>query len=393
MGIDYISQAAALRDEVIAARRDFHKHPELGFQEVRTGAIVANVLTDLGMEVQRGVGKTGVIGLLEGAHDGPTVLVRADMDALPIMEATEAEYASVTPNVMHACGHDGHTAIALGVAKLLAGKRDQIHGRIKFVFQPAEEIAGGAKAMVSDGALTDPRPDVTLGLHLWNNLPIGTLGVADGPVMAGSSTFQIRITGKGGHAAAPHMGIDPVVCAAHVITALQTIVSRTLDPLDTGVVSVTTIHAGEAHNVIPETAEMKGTIRYFKTEVRDMMERRMGEVIEHVCAGLGCVGVLYMQHLTLPVTNHPEVADRCRETFAQLSGVTTLDTTIRTMGAEDVGMFMDDVPGMYFFVGARDMTASEYYGHHHPKFTFDEEALPFSVGLLAAAIGSYVLEG
>lgn len=393
MGIDYISQAAALRDEVIAARRDFHKHPELGFQEVRTGAIVANVLTDLGMEVQRGVGKTGVIGLLEGTHDGPTVLVRADMDALPIMEATEAEYASVTPNVMHACGHDGHTAIALGVAKLLAGKRDQIHGRIKFVFQPAEEIAGGAKAMVSDGALTDPRPDVTLGLHLWNNLPIGTLGVADGPVMAGSSTFQIRITGKGGHAAAPHMGIDPVVCAAHVITALQTIVSRTLDPLDTGVVSVTTIHAGEAHNVIPETAEMKGTIRYFKTEVRDMMERRMGEVIEHVCAGLGCVGVLYMQHLTLPVTNHPEVADRCRETFAQLSGVTTLDTTIRTMGAEDVGMFMDDVPGMYFFVGARDMTASEYYGHHHPKFTFDEEALPFSVGLLAAAIGSYVLEG
>lgn len=393
MGIDYISQAAALRDEVIAARRDFHKHPELGFQEVRTGAIVANVLTDLGMEVQRGVGKTGVIGLLEGTHDGPTVLVRADMDALPIMEATEAEYASVTPNVMHACGHDGHTAIALGVAKLLAGKRDQIHGRIKFVFQPAEEIAGGAKAMVSDGALTDPRPDVTLGLHLWNNLPIGTLGVADGPVMAGSSTFQIRITGKGGHAAAPHMGIDPVVCAAHVITALQTIVSRMLDPLDTGVVSVTTIHAGEAHNVIPEIAEMKGTIRYFKTEVRDMMERRMGEVIEHVCAGLGCVGVLYMQHLTLPVTNHPEVADRCRETFAQLSGVTTLDTTIRTMGAEDVGMFMDDVPGMYFFVGARDMTASEYYGHHHPKFTFDEEALPFSVGLLAAAIGSYVLEG
>lgn len=392
MGIDYISQAAALRDEVIAARRDFHKHPELGFQEVRTGAIVANALTELGMEVQRGVGKTGVIGLLEGAHDGPTVLVRADMDALPIMEATEADYASLTPNVMHACGHDGHTAIALGVAKLLAGKRDQIHGRIKFVFQPAEEIAGGAKAMVGDGALSDPRPDVTLGLHLWNNLPIGTLGVADGPVMAGSSTFQIRITGKGGHAAAPHMGIDPVICAAHVITALQTIVSRTLDPLDTGVVSVTTVHAGEAHNVIPETAEMKGTIRYFKTEVRDMMERRMNEVIEHVCAGLGCVGTLYMQHLTLPVTNNPEVAERCRDTFAGLSGVTTLDTTIRTMGAEDVGMFMDDVPGMYFFVGARDMTASEYYGHHHPKFTFDEEALPFSVGLLAAAVGSYVLE-
>lgn len=393
MGIDFISQAAALRDEVIAARRDFHKHPELGFQEVRTSAIVANTLTDLGMEVQRGVGKTGVIGLLEGAHDGPTVLVRADMDALPIMEATEAEYASMTPNVMHACGHDGHTAIALGVAKLLAGKREQIHGRIKFLFQPAEEIAGGANAMVSDGALSDPRPDVTLGLHLWNNLPIGTLGVADGPVMAGSSTFQIRITGKGGHAAAPHMGIDPVVCAAHVITALQTIISRTLDPLDTGVVSVTTIHAGEAHNVIPETAEMKGTIRYFKTEVRDMMERRMGEVIEHVCAGLGCVGALYMQHLTLPVTNHLEVAERCRETFSRLSGVTTLDTTIRTMGAEDVGMFMDDIPGMYFFVGARDMTANEYYGHHHPKFTFDEEALPFSVGLLAAAIGSYVLEG
>ncbi len=239
MIINELENAARLiQEDVIRWRRDLHQHPELSFQELRTGGIVARTLTELGLEVQTGVGRTGVIGLLEGAHDGPTVLIRADMDALPIAEATGLDYASGVPNVMHACGHDGHTAIALGVARVMAAKREQLHGRIKFVFQPAEEIGEGARAMIADGALDNPRPDVTLGLHLWNNLPVGTLGVADGPVMAGSSIFTIEIAGKGGHAAAPHMSIDPVVCAAHLITALQTIISRTIDPLETGVIRV-----------------------------------------------------------------------------------------------------------------------------------------------------------
>jgi len=393
MTIDYLAQAQALRDEVIARRRDFHQYPELGFQETRTAGIVAHELNVLGLEVQTGVGKTGVVGILEGAQDGPTVLVRADMDALPIHEATDAVYASATPNIMHACGHDGHTAIALGVAKLFAAQREQLRGRIKFVFQPAEEIAGGAKAMVSDGVLTDPRPDITLGLHLWNSLPLGTLGVADGPVMAGSSTFSVKLEGKGGHGAAPHTTFDPVVCAAQIVTALQTIISRTIDPLDTGVISVTVIKAGDANNVIPQTAELRGTMRFFKTEVRDLMEQRMSEIVGGISTAMNCTAAVQFERMTLPVSNHPDVAAKTRTVFERTPGVTTLDATIRTMGAEDVGMMMDDIPGMYFFVGAKDVTADAYYGHHHPKFTFDEEALPLSVALLAAAVGAYLVEG
>lgn len=391
--IDYVAEANALRDEVIALRRDFHQHPELGFNEVRTSGIVARQLNALGMEVQTGVGRTGVVAILEGAHDGPTVLVRADMDALPIHEATGADYASTTPNVMHACGHDGHTAIVLGVAKLMAARRDDLHGRIKFVFQPAEEIASGAKAMVADGVLNDPRPDLTLGLHLWNSLPLGTLGAADGPIMAGSSMFTINITGKGGHAAAPHTAIDPVVCASHIVTALQSVISRTLDPLDTGVISVTVVRAGDAHNVIPQSAEMRGTMRFFKTEVRDMMERRMHEIVQGVCAAMNCTGQAHIERMTLPVVNAPEIAAKGRAVFETMPGVTRIDLNARTMGAEDVGVLMDDIPGLYFFVGAQDETADGYYGHHHPRFTFNEDALPFSVALLASAVGAYVLEG
>jgi amidohydrolase len=392
MIINELENAARLiQEDVIRWRRDLHQHPELSFQELRTGGIVARTLTELGLEVQTGVGRTGVIGLLEGAHDGPTVLIRADMDALPIAEATGLDYASGVPNVMHACGHDGHTAIALGVARVMAAKREQLHGRIKFVFQPAEEIGEGARAMIADGALDNPRPDVTLGLHLWNNLPVGTLGVADGPVMAGSSIFTIEIAGKGGHAAAPHMSIDPVVCAAHLITALQTIISRTIDPLETGVISVTTVQAGNTHNVIPETARLTGTMRYFSPEIRAVMEERMHEIVTHTCASFRCTGTLQIEHLTPPVKNDPQVAERLRTVFARVEGVKTLDTTVRTMGSEDVSLFMSDIPGMYFFVGARDMTADDYYGHHHPKFTFDEDALPLSVALLSSAAGAYVL--
>src|SRR5689334_17777202 len=239
--MDFKAQAEALRDELIARRRDLHMHPELGFEEVRTAGIVAEELRQLGLEVQTGVGKTGVVGILEGAHDGPTVLVRADMDALPILEENTFEYASTVPGKMHACGHDGHTTIALGVAKLLSQQRDNLAGCVKFVFQPAEEIVSGAKAMVADGVLQNPRPEVTLGLHLWNSMPLGKLGVGAGPVMAGAYTFTIKIVGKGSHAAQPSAGIDPVVCAGQMIGALQTIVSRNVDALDNAVISVTRV--------------------------------------------------------------------------------------------------------------------------------------------------------
>lgn len=391
MAIDFKAQAEALRDELIARRRDFHAHPELAFEEFRTAGIVAQELQKLGLEVRTGVGKTGVIGLLEGGREGQTILVRADMDALPILEENQTDFTSSVPNKMHACGHDGHTAIALGVAKLLSQHRDEIAGTIKFVFQPGEEVGRGAQAMVDDGALEDPRPDVTVGLHLWNSMPVGKVGVADGSTMAGASIFDIKVTGKGTHGALPHVGIDPVVCAAQIVTALQTIVSRSSDPLDTLVVSVTQIRAGDAYNVIPQFAELHGTVRYFRNETRDLARERMREIAVNVGFAMRCEVEVNFVDLTIPVINHPEVGAKLRPLFAEMLGADNLDTTARTMGAEDVSLFMNDIPGFYFFVGAQDMTADAYYGHHHPKFSIDENSLPLAVALLSQAVAAYVL--
>lgn len=389
--IDYTAEAAALRDELIARRRDFHQHPELAFEEYRTAAIVADELSRLGLEVQTGVGRTGVVAVLDGAHDGPTVLVRADMDALPITEENQVEYASTCPGKMHACGHDGHTAISLGVAKVLSKYRDQLSGRVKFVFQPAEEVAAGAKAMIADGVLDAPRPEVSLGLHLWNTLPVGVVGVAAGPTMAGSSMLKITLNGRGGHGAQPQAAIDPVVCAAHLITALQTIVARNVDPADTAVISVTTVQAGHTHNVIAPTATLTGTMRAFKVEVRDLISRRVTEVAQGVAAALGCTAEVEISHSTIPLVNDPAVTARARALFATLPGVQTLDSEARTMGGEDMAFLMEDIPGFYFFLGSADSARGLDYGHHHPRFDFSEEALPLGVALLAAAVGDYVL--
>ncbi len=389
--IDFRAEADRLRELLIARRRDLHRHPELAFEERRTAGIVADTLMQLGLEVQTGVGKTGVIGLLEGDLDGPTVLVRADMDALPVLEENDVEYASTMPGTMHACGHDGHTAIALGVAQVLSQYRDRMAGRVKFVFQPAEEVVAGAKAMIADGALENPRPDVCLGLHLWNGMPLGSLGVADGPVMAGSSAFTLKISGKGGHAAAPHSTVDPVVCAAQIISGFQTIVSRNVNPLDGAVVSVTWLQAGTAFNVIPQEVEMRGTIRTFELAVRDRVEQRMREISTGIASAMGCTCELQVNHHVLPVINHPEVGERLRPVFERYVGAEGLNLNERTMGSEDVGLFMSDIPGMYFFLGAALADRDVYYGHHHPRFDFDEEALPLGVTLLAAAVAEYVL--
>ncbi len=379
-----------MRDELVARRRDLHQHPELAFEEVRTAGIVAQELSNLGLEVQTGVGKTGVVAILEGDSDGPTVLVRADMDALPIEEANQTDYISQTSGKMHACGHDGHTTIALGVARLLSGYRSQMAGRVKFVFQPAEEIASGARAMIDDGVLENPRPDVGLGLHLWNDLPLGTIGMTTGGLMAGSSIFAINITGKGGHGAQPQLTVDPVVCAAHIITALQTILSRNVDPAATGVISVTRVRAGEAHNVIPQTAELTGTMRAYSTEVRDLMVRRMQEIATGVASAMNCTAEVDVRHLTIPVINDPEVGATLSRKFAQMVGEDKLDHDIRLMVGEDVSYLMQDIPGMFFLVGSANAERGLNYGHHHPRFDFDEDALPLSVALLSAAVGEYV---
>jgi amidohydrolase len=390
--IDWMQRANALSEEIIRWRRDFHQHPELAFKETRTAHIVAEELQAMGMEVQTGIGKTGVVGLLEGASDGPTVLVRADMDALPIQTELNTDYASQTPGVMHACGHDGHTAIVLGVARMFADHRDQMKGRVKFVFQPAEEIGSGARAMKADGVLQNPRPDVSLGLHLWNEMPVGELGVATGPVMAGSGDFEITITGKGGHGAAPHMAVDPVVCAAQVVLGLQTIVARTVDPLDAAVVSVTRLHTGTANNIIPQSAVMGGTFRFFKHEVAETIQRRMREIVEGVCAAMGCSARIQTKLTTEPVSNAQEVSESVRRVFESVGVSSEHFHNYRTMGSEDVGEFMTDIPGMFFFVGSANPERGLHYPHHHPRFDFDEAALPLSAGLLAAAVAHYVMD-
>jgi len=285
---DFLSEAQALFEYTQSMRRDFHAHPELGFHEVRTAGIVAKELTALGLEVHTGVGGTGVVALIEGAKPGPVVLVRADMDALPIHEETGAPYASQNPGVMHACGHDGHTAVLLTVAKMLNAHRSQLSGTVKFMFQPAEEGMGGAEKMIEDGVLENPKVDVALALHVWNEKPVGWVGIASGPAMAGAEIFKIKVRGKGGHGAVPHLAVDPILAAAQVVSALQGIVARNIAPLQTAVVSVCTIHGGETFNVIPPAVEMTGTIRTFEPAVRTRVLERFEKTVHSIAEGMGC---------------------------------------------------------------------------------------------------------
>jgi amidohydrolase len=382
---DFIKEAEALFEYTRGLRRDLHRHPELGFQEVRTSGIVAKELSALGLEVVTGVAETGVIAMVEGAKPGPVVLCRFDMDALPIEEETAADYASQNEGVMHACGHDGHTAIGLTVARLLNQAREDLAGSVKLVFQPAEEGLGGAERMVKEGVLEQPRPDYSLSLHLWNEKPLGTIGVTPGPAMAAAESFDITLTGVGAHGASPHLGVDPILAAAQVITALQSIVSRNVHPLESAVVSVTTIAGGTAHNVIPPAVRMKGTIRSYLPGVRELVHRRFYEVVNGVAASLGCAAEATIFDMTPAVVNDERMAAFVQDVARELLPQDTLDTTYRTMGAEDMAFMMQDIPGCYFFVGSANEERGLNYGHHHPKFDFDERALPKAAALMAAA--------
>lgn len=389
---DFMNEAKSHFKYTQSMRRDFHMHPELGFHEIRTGGIVAKELEALGLEVTKGVGKTGVVGLLEGAKPGPTLLIRFDMDALPMSEDTGAEYASQTQGVMHACGHDGHTAIGLTVAKMLHAHREELAGTVKFCFQPSEEgfngeEVGGAEMMMRDGVLSGPNVDKTLSLHLWNEKPLGWVNVAKGPVMAGAEQFTIKLTGKGGHGAAPHTTIDPIVTAAQIVTALQSIASRNVAPLHAAVISVTTLHSGTAFNIIPQEAELTGTIRTFDLSVRKMVLERFEQVVRGIAETMGCKVSINLQRVTPAVINNDSVAAKVQETARRLFPETELDTAnYLTMGAEDMAYMQEKVEGCYFFIGSNNKEKQLDYGHHHPKFDFDEEALVRGSALMASAV-------
>lgn len=384
--IDFLKEAENLFDYTQAMRRDFHMHPELGFQEVRTAGIVAKELQSLGLEVSTGIGKTGVVAVIEGRKPGPVLLLRADMDALPITEDTGAEYASQNHGIMHACGHDGHTAILLTVAKMLNKVRDELPGSIKLVFQPAEEGMGGAEGMIRDGVLDNPKVDYVLGLHLWNEKPVGWLGIAAGPYMAGADEFKLTLTGKGGHGAQPHTTADPIVAGAHIISALQTIVSRNVAPIDTAVVSVTTFHGGHAFNVIPQTAEMTGTIRTFKPEVRERTLKRFEEIATGVAQSMGCTADVQFFNTAPAVVNEAKVTSIVQQAAAKVLPSHHIDTgNMATMGSEDFAFFLNRAPGAFFFVGSANAERRLNYSHHHPKFDIDEAALPHAAALMAQA--------
>jgi len=382
---DFFAEAQDLFEYTQFLRRDFHRHPELAFQEVRTAGVVARELTALGLEVHSGIATTGVVALLEGAHPGPVILLRFDIDALPIVEETGAEYASQNPGVMHACGHDGHTAIGLTVARLLQKYRQDLSGTVKLVFQPAEEGFGGAERMVEAGVLENPRPELTLALHLWNHASLGWLGIASGPTMAAADILTIRITGKGGHGAMPHQAVDPVLASAQVITALQSVVSRNVAPLDTAVVSVTMLSAGEAFNVIPPCVDMQGTVRTFDPAVHGLVVQRIHQVVEGIAAALGCQAEVEVKAITPAVINEPAIAQRVAKVAADLFPGSLIDPRFQTMGSEDMAFMMQQVPGCYFFVGSANDAKGLNASHHHPKFDVDEDSLPRAVALMTAA--------
>ncbi|MCS6843569.1 MAG: amidohydrolase [Caldilineales bacterium] len=386
----FLSRARALQAQLTAWRRDLHQHPELAFEERRTAGIVAAHLAGLGLEVRTGVGRTGVVGVLEGVADGPTVMLRFDMDALPVHEETGLPFASKAPGRMHACGHDGHTAIGLGVATLLAERQQELAGRVKFVFQPAEEVGAGAQAMIADGALADPRPDVAFGLHLWSQLPVGKAVVRSGPQWASADRFDIEIVGRGTHGALPHTGVDAVVVAAYAIVQLQSVISRSLDPLQPAVVTIGTLHTGGAFNVVAERVQMSGTLRAFDEAVRAEVIRHMHTVLQGVTAAHGAGYTLRFSEHVPPLANHPEPTERLRRVAAAILGEDAVGEGTLILAAEDMAEFLKRVPGCYFVLGAQPAGLERGEPHHSPRFNIDEAALPLGAAILAAIAASYL---
>jgi len=377
-------------DLLISTRRDLHRHPEIGFEEHRTAAIVADRLARAGYEVRRGVGITGVVGRLKGgAGAGRTLLLRADMDALPIREATTHEFGSTVPGRMHACGHDAHVAIGLAVAERLAARREELPGEVRYVFQPAEEGLGGARLMVEEGVLEGV--DAAMGLHVWLGLPTGTVGVVDGPQMAGSQEFSVRIQGRGGHGAMPHETVDALLAASQFVVALQSVVSRNVSPMDTAVVTVGSLNAGTACNVIADHALLEGTIRFFEERVADTLRARISALAEGICASFGAVAEVSFRDLIFPPTiNAPDLALLVRQAAAGIAESVRADPGIVTMAAEDFAEFSTRVPGCYFFLGARNDRTGAVHPHHSPHFDLCEDALPIGVLVLERAAAAYL---
>jgi amidohydrolase len=374
--VDGLSPAE--RESLVATRRDLHRHPELAFEERRTAGVVVDRLRRLDLEPRSGVGRTGVTADPR-AGSARRILIRADMDALPLSEASGADYASSEPGKMHACGHDGHVAILLSAAERLV--RTAEAGRLRFLFQPAEEGAAGAEACVRDGALEGVAAAV--GLHLWNQLPVGKVGVNRGALMAAVDEFSIEVTGRGGHGAAPHETADTVVAAARIVEALQGVVAREVSPLEPAVVTVGTIHGGSAFNVIPSSVKLTGTTRFFSEGVGRALPEKIERIVAGTAAASGVRARLDYRRINRATVNDPAVAEIVIAEASRLLGSENVETETRTLGGEDMSVYLSQVPGCFFFVGSAP--AGEHRPHHSPVFDIDERALVIGVRLLEAA--------
>ena len=377
--------AQALAERTVALRRDLHQHPEIAFEEVRTMGVVAERLRALGLAPRTGVGKTGVVAVWDSGRPGPTVLARADIDALPVTEEKDVPYRSQREGWMHACGHDGHTAVLLSVAEVVVARGDELRGRVVFLFQPAEEIVRGAEAMLADGALDGLPPDHTVGLHLISSYPTGVVAVRPGPTMAATDSFRLEVHGRGGHAAKPNETIDPIVVASHLVLALQALVSRETDPIDRAVISITSMHGGSAFNIIPEAAELKGTLRTFDADTRVRLRHRILEVADGVAGTFGAHVSSDWIEGSPAVVNDAVATERLRAVAAGIVGAERVIEAAPIMGGDDMALWLQQAPGCYFFVGSRGGEASAW-PHHHPRFDLDEAALPIAVELLAGAV-------
>ncbi len=378
--MDIKEEVLSLKDELVSLRRDFHKHPELGFNEKRTAGIVENYLKDCGLEVKSGVAKTGVVGLLKGKEGGQTVLLRADMDALPIEELNNVPYKSVNKGIMHACGHDGHTAMLLVAAKVLSRHRDEIKGNVKFVFQPSEEKdPGGAIKMIEEGVMENPHVDKAFGLHLGNMIPAGIIGIKEGVMTAEADRFKIEIKGKGGHGAYPHTSVDPVVIASQIVMSLQTIVSREINPINPIVITVGKIHSGDVFNVIPESAELLGTVRTLDKNLAKTIPEKIERIAKNTAAAFRGEAKTEYAFGYPPLINSKEETQYVISVAQSVVGEKRVIKTPVSMGGEDMAYFLEKAKGAFFWLGSMNKEKGLDKPHHSAYFDFDEDVMPIGV--------------
>jgi amidohydrolase len=376
---EWSEEATRRTDGLIALRRDFHRHPELSHEERRTAEIIAERLRAADLDVRTGVGGTGVVGVLRGDRPGRTIAWRADIDALPLAEVLDAPFASSTPGVMHACGHDGHTAIAITMAEILAARRAEIPGTAVFLFQPAEEVLGGARPMIAAGVLDDPRVDEIYGLHLTTQQPAGHVQVRPGSSLASADAFTVEVRGTGGHGAMPHLSIDPITAAANILLGMQALVSREIPAQETAVLTVGQIVSGTKGNVLPDRAIMRGTIRAFEPAVRDHLVSRLGVFVSHIARAYRAEAEMRLDGSSCPaVVNHPAQTARVRECAAAEMGAAVVTEGRVAMASDDMSLFLRERPGCYFRVGIAPATGPAR-PHHAPEFEMNEAGLP--VGL------------